>query len=191
MANKAKILQMVGAIKTLYSYYGKDVAQDQLIQLWTGLLKDYSDEEASYGLAEAMKVCTMPPTPADVIRHIEKARDLARDTDVIVWDKLRRSLNECYRLTSYFGDFEELADGRTADMLARTKVKQIWEQLPIEAQRFMGSEAEFIRKSRLDDKSQQIEEARFRKAFPDLRVHAKATEKRLLTDEKLRIGDGA
>lgn len=186
MANKAKVIQMVGAIKTLYSYYAKDVDNQQLVQLWTGLLKDYSDDEASYGLAEAMKVCTMPPTPADVIQHIEKARDMARDTDVIVWDKLRRSMNECYRLTSYFGDFEELADGRTADMLARAKVNEIWEKLPIEAKRFIGSETEFIRKSKLDDKSVQIEEARFRKQFPELRTHAKVEEKKLLNTEEER-----
>lgn len=189
MANKAKVIQMIGAIKTLYSYYAKDVDNQQLVQLWNGLLKDYTDEEASYGLAEAMKVCTMPPTPADVIQHIEKARDMARDTDVIVWDKLRRALNECYRLTSYFGDFEELADGRTADALARDKVKTVWNSLPLEAQRFIGSEAEFIRKSKLDDKSMQIEESRFRKQFPDLRNHAKHEEKRLATAERKLIGE--
>lgn len=190
MANKSKIIQMVGAIKTLYSYYAKDVSQDQLVQLWTGLLKEYTDEEASYGLAEAMKVCTMPPTPADVIQHIEKVRDMARDTDVVVWDKLRRALNETYRLTSYFGDFEELADGRTADTLARNKVKELWEGLPHEAKRFIGSETEFIRKSKLDDKSMQIEESRFRKQFPDLRAHAKHEEKKLLASEDRRLLNG-
>lgn len=187
MANKAKVIQMIGAIKTLYSYYARDVDSQQLVQLWAGLLKDYSDEEASYGLAEAMKTCTMPPTPADVIGYIERARDATRDTDVIVWDKLRRALNECYKLTGYFGDFEELADGRTADALARAKVTEIWEGLPAEAKRFLGSKSEFIRKSKLDEKSQQIEESRFRKAFHDLRKDVKTEEKLLITQERKKL----
>lgn len=190
MASKAKVIQMVGAIKTLYSYYAKDTDTEQLIQLWTGLLKAYPDEEASYGLAEAMKVCTMPPTPADVISHIEKRRDLFRDTDVVIWDKLRKGMNECYRLTGYFGIKEEVSEDKTLDMLAREKVTAIWESLPFEAQRFIGSEREFIRKSKMDEKSLQIEEARFRKAFGELRESAKRSETiRIATEERKRINE--
>ena len=191
MASKAKVTQMVGAIKTLYSYYAKDVNTEQLIQLWTGLLKAYTDEEASYGLAEAMKVCTMPPTPADVIEHIERRRDLARDTDVLVWDKLRQGLNECYRLTGYFGDRQPTSDGRTFSDIAHDKVTKLWESLPIEAQRFIGSEQEFIRKSRLDEKSLSIEESRFRKAFPSLRETAKQIERVAIATEERRKLNGA
>lgn len=190
MANKAKIIQMVGAIKTLYSYYAKDVNNEQLVQLWTGLLKDYTDEEASYGLAEAMKVCTMPPTPADVIQHIEKRRDIARDTDVVVWGKLRQGLNECYRLTGYFGDGQPTSNGRTFSEIAHDKVTTLWEELPLEAQRFIGSEQEFIRKSKLDDKALSIEENRFRKQFPTLRETAKHIERTAIATQERKLING-
>ncbi len=190
MANKAKIIQMVGAIKTLYSYYAKDVDNQQLVQLWFGLLKDYSDEEASYGLAEAMKVCTMPPTPADVISHIEKRRDSMRETDVEVWQKLRQGLDECYRLTGYFGDKQPTASGKTFAEVARDKVTALWRELPTEAQRFIGSEQELIRKSKLDDKALQIEESRFRKQFSDLRETAKRVERiAIATAERKKLHD--
>lgn len=190
MASKAKITQMIGAIKTLYSYYAKDVDAEQLIQLWIGLLKEYPDEEVSYGLAEAMKVCTMPPTPADVISQIEKRRDLMRDNDVRVWDTLRKGLGECYRLTGYFGIREHVDDNTTVDMLAREKIKTLWENLPFEAQRFIGSENEFIRKSKLDEKSLQIEEARFRKQFAELRSQAKTAERiGIQTEERRKLND--
>ena len=70
MASKKKISELIIAIKTLYPYYSKnsnDAENAVLIGTWDMLLKDYTDAEVGTALAQCLRTCKMPPTPADVI----------------------------------------------------------------------------------------------------------------------------
>ena len=44
MASKNTIIKAIAAIKTVYNYFGKDVELSLLLDKWTALLEDYSDE---------------------------------------------------------------------------------------------------------------------------------------------------
>ena len=44
MASQKKIVEMITAIKTIYSYYAKDCDVELLVQTWGVLLRDYKDD---------------------------------------------------------------------------------------------------------------------------------------------------
>ena len=71
MASKNKIIEMIASIKTIYPYYAKDTDVEMLVQTWTVLLKDYSDQEIQAAFYKALQTCKMPPTPADIIEKID------------------------------------------------------------------------------------------------------------------------
>ena len=50
MASQNKIIQMIAAIKTIYSYYAKETDVEMLLKTWTMLLKDYPDNAVEVAL---------------------------------------------------------------------------------------------------------------------------------------------
>lgn len=45
MASKNKILEVIGAIKTIYPYYAKETNVELLVNMWQILFADYADKE--------------------------------------------------------------------------------------------------------------------------------------------------
>ena len=75
MANKTTIIKAIGAIKTIYNYFGKDTDIELLVNTWDSLLKMYSDEEVDKGVFLALQRCKYAPVPADIIEQIEGLRN--------------------------------------------------------------------------------------------------------------------
>ena len=91
MASKKTIIKSIAVIKTIYSYFGKDVDLDLLVDTWTALLSNYTDEEVDRGLFLAMRVCKYAPVPADIIEQIENYRQIENThiRENIIYNELR------------------------------------------------------------------------------------------------------
>ena len=85
MASKKTIIKAIGAIKTVYSYFGKDTDIELLVDTWTALLCEYTDEEVDMGLYKALKSCKYAPVPADIIEHIERLRNKNKPCETELW----------------------------------------------------------------------------------------------------------
>ena len=78
MASQNKIIEMIAAIKTIYSYYAKDTDVQMLVKTWAVLLKNYPDDAVEVAFYKCLQTCKMPPTPADVIEKLSDLIDVNR-----------------------------------------------------------------------------------------------------------------
>lgn len=86
MASQNKITEMIAAIKTIYPYYAKDANVSILVKTWMALLNDYPDDVVEAAFFQALKVCKMPPTPADIIEKIKEMQASLEPTIEELWD---------------------------------------------------------------------------------------------------------
>ena len=148
MASKKKIIEMLTAMKTIYSYYAKDTDLELLVNTWHILLKDYSDEEVEAAFYIAFKRCKMACTPADIVSGINDIRNQNKPSTVDLWaiynDALREVLYLSHRFNYTYVDLSGLSQGEQA----RRRVDEIWEGLPQELKMYLGEKNELIRNAR-------------------------------------------
>lgn len=188
MASKQTIIKAIGAIKTVYSYFGKDTDIELLVNTWTALLAEYTDDEVDRGLFMALKSCKYAPVPADIIEQIEGLRNTSKPSEFELWAQFQRALKEVlyysYRLEYNYIDDSGISQGEQA----RQAIERIWNTLPQELQIYVGDKSELITTARALNYSEgSYERNRFSKVFPILqkRVEANAAlehTKRLLID---------
>ena len=179
--------QVVAAIKGLYSYYGRDTAPDVLVGLWVALMKEYSDDEVSFGLTEAMKVCKTPPTPADVIAEIKKAQS-AKDarTDGELWVAYTAAVRKAYNFTEDMRGTYVHPNGMSDREIAYLNLQNLFDGLPQEVKDYVGGLPGLMQKARQYAHSDLgYEEGRFRKSMPELRELARSREKAQRMEEYL------
>ena len=169
MASKKVIIELLGSIKTIYSYYAKDADLELLINTWEMLLHSYTDEEVKIGMFLSLRVCKYPPTPADVIEQIENQKKIEKPSEQELWALYRQALREtnyyAYRLNYNYIDSTGLSQGEQA----RAAIEGIWEGLPQELKIYLGDKAELIRNAReLNEADISYEKNRFSKTFPIL-----------------------
>ncbi len=191
MASKKVIIELLGSIKTIYSYYAKDADLELLISTWDMLLHSYSDEEVKVGMFLALRVCKYPPTPADVIEQIENQKQIEKPSETELWALYRQALKETnyysYRLNYNYIDSSGVSQGEQA----RIAIEAIWEALPQELQIYLGNKSELLRNAReLNEADISYEKNRFSKTFPILQKRIE-DKKLLLSMNKslLRIGE--
>ena len=169
MASKKVIIELLGSIKTIYSYYAKDADLELLINTWEMLLHSYTDEEVKIGMYLSLRVCKYPPTPADVIEQIENQKKIEKPSEQELWALYRQALKETnyytYRLNYNYIDSSGISQGEQA----RSAIEAIWEGLPQELKIYLGSKNELMRNAReLNEADISYEKNRFSKTFPIL-----------------------
>lgn len=169
MASKKVIVELLGSIKTIYNYYGKDVDLELLVNTWHTLLHSYTDEEVKIGIFLALRVCKYAPTPADVIEQIENQKTIEKPSEQELWALYRQALKETnyysYRLNYNYIDSSGISQGEQA----RIAIEAIWEALPQELKIYLGDKAELVRNAReLNEADLSYEKNRFSKTFPIL-----------------------
>lgn len=176
MASKKTIIKAIAAIKTVYSYFGKDTDIELLVNTWHSLLLEYSDSEVDRGLYKALKVCKYAPVPADIIEQIEELRECKKPSEFELWAQFQKALKEVlylsYRLDYNYIDSTGLSQGEQA----RRRINEIWESLPQELQIYVGDTSELIRASKALNYSEGLsyERNRFSKTLPILQKRVEA-----------------
>lgn len=186
MASQNKIIEMIGAIKTIYSYYAKDTNVELLVNTWTRLLEGYDDAITSAAFYKCLQICKMPPTPADVIEQINALRKANEQTDEELWTIYNRALiataDQVARFEYTFIDSSGISQGEQA----RRKVEEIWQSLPDKIKGYLASKGELMRNARennFDASFSSWEKQRFMKAMPIM-------EKRQEYSDMLRLEGG-
>lgn len=167
MANKKTIIKVIGAIKTVYNYFGKESDIELLVNTWHTLLAEYTDEEVNKGLYMALKKCKYAPVPADIIEQIESFRNIKKPSETQLWVEYQKALKEVlylsYRLNYNYIDYSGLSQGEQA----RRRIDEIWEELPQELQIYVGDKEELLTNARALNYSEgSYERNRFSKNYP-------------------------
>ena len=169
MADKKTIIKAIGAIKTIYSYFGKDTDIELLVNTWDSLLKGYSNEEVDKGVYLALQRCKYAPVPADVIEQIESIRQIKKPCEAELWATLQKALKEVlyfsYRLEYNYIDDSGISQGEQA----KRAISSIWESLPEELKIYIGDKTELVSSAKaLNYAEVGFERNRFSKVFPQL-----------------------
>ncbi len=190
MANKKTIIKAIAAIKTVYSYFGRDADIGLLVDTWHSLLLEYSDEEVDKGLYKALKVCKYAPVPADIIEQIEEMREIKKPSEYELWATYQRALRKVlyfsYRLNYNYIDDSGLSQGEQA----KREIERIWYSLPQELQIYIGDKSELISAARGLNHSEGLsyERNRFSKVFPILQKRVEAKRELEVTKSYLLEG---
>lgn len=185
MASKKTIIKAFGAIKTIYSYFGKDTDLELMVNTWHSLLESYTDEEVNKGVFMALRVCKYAPVPADIIEQIEAFRNKEKPSETELWALYQKALKEVlyysYRLEYTYIDDTGISQGEQA----KRRIAQIWEGLPQELKIYLGDKAELLTNARLLNYSEvSFERSRFSKLFP---IVQKRVEERLAFEKVTNI----
>lgn len=164
MATQNKIIEMIGAIKTIYPYYAKETDVQTLVKTWTLLLKDYPDDVVQVAFYKCLQVCKMPPTPADVIERIESLMSANEPTDEELWNEFTNALRKT-RAEVYYIQYPKYGQDH------RQNIQDIWDKLPEKIKVYVGGKGELIRMARdCDDDEIKFEKTRFLKTMPQVKT---------------------
>ena len=183
MASQKKIVEMITAIKTIYSYYAKDCDVELLVQTWGVLLRDYKDDIVDIAFYNAMQSCKVPPTPADVIDRIKEMKKAHEPPPESLWNELRAAIKETQKQMYYFRFNYIDNSGISQGDRARKKVDDVWNALNEKLKSYLSSKEEMIAIARNDEDDLKYEKSRFLKTLPiiEKRIEDKKQFERLFT----------
>ena len=148
MASRNTIIKAIGAIKTVYSYFGKETDVELLVNTWCALLEEYTDAEVDKGLFMALKRCKYAPVPADIIEQIESLKQIEKPSEVELWVQLQKALKKVlyysYRLEYNYIDDSGISQGEQA----RQAITNVWESMPEALRIYIGDKSELITAAR-------------------------------------------
>ncbi len=179
MASQNKIIEMIAAIKTIYSYYAKDTDVQMLVKTWTVLLKDYPDNAVEVAFYKCLQTCKMPPTPADVIEHLDEMAQADEPTHEELWNCLITAIKEADRYIYRFDFTFVEVNGKTQGQNARADFEKLWNNLPDELKQFIGGKGELIRLTRVSDDDLKFERNRFFKQMPTIQKRQESAKLRI------------
>lgn len=166
MATQKKIIEMIGVIKTLYSYYAKDSDVKALVKSWTALLKDYPDKAVDIAVYKCLQTCKKPPTPADVIEQLKLLVEASEETDELLWRQYVDALDKVLPEVCENGYIKCPLMGETSDD-AYKRIDVVWNGLHERLRLYIGSKGELMRMSRdYTDEDLKFEKIRFFKTMP-------------------------
>lgn len=185
MATQKKIIEMIASVKVVYPYYAKETDVKLLVQTWSLLLADYSDEVVERAFFAALKRCKVPPTPADIIEIITEARKALEPSTEELWSTYHDALIAVRRLVPCFGYTFIDETGISQGEQARQKVREIWNGLPDKIKTYLATESELIRRARESVNAEiSFEKTRFFKTMPTV-------EKRMEHERVFLTRDGS
>lgn len=169
MATTNKIVEMIAAVKVVFSYYAKDTDVGLLVKTWEHLLKPYEDELVEAAFYNALQTCKMPPTPADVIEQINSMRKALAPSDEQLWAVYDDALRRANMLMSRFGYTYIDDSGISQGKQARIALDKLYNDLPEKIKSYLGSKGELMRNAQAwgNDKDYGTwEKPRFMKSMP-------------------------
>lgn len=172
MATTDKIIEIIGAIKTIFPYYSKDISDmqmDMLINTWKTLLKNYPDDVVEVGFYKSLQICKTPPTPADVIEQINALVEAYEPSNEELWGVYEKALRDTWQQMQMFSYTYIDSMGISQGQQARNKVEAIWAGLPEKIKLHIASKGELMRLAReynFNDDFGTFEKQRFIKAMP-------------------------
>ena len=183
MASQKKIVEMITAIKTIYSYYAKECDVELLVQTWGVLLRDYKDDIVDIAFYKAMQSCKVPPTPADIIERVKEMQKASDPTPESLWNELRAAIKETQKQMYYFRFNYIDNSGISQGDRARKKVDDVWNALNEKLKSYLSSKEEMIAIARNDEDDLKYEKSRFFKTLPiiEKRIEDKKQFERLFT----------
>lgn len=187
MASQNKIIEMIAAIKTIYSYYAKDTDVQMLVKTWGVLLKNYPDDAVEVAFYKCLQTCKMPPTPADVIERLDEMMKADEPTHEELWNTFTKALRKTSSLVYRF-DFSFVeANGKTQGQNARAEFNALWNALPDALKQYCGGSGELIRLSRASEEELKFERTRFFKTMPTIEKRQATTELKLSLDNDAKL----
>ena len=171
MATQNKIIEMIAAVKTIYSYYARETDVETLVKTWSMLLRSYDDEIVETAFYKCLQTCKMPPTPADVIEQINSMTQALAPTDTELWAVYEKILYETMKQVERFEYTFVDSSGVSQGKQARQKVEEIWQGLPEIIRRYVGTKGELVRLAREYGYTTDFctyEKQRFLKAMPTM-----------------------
>ena len=114
-----------------------------------------------------MQTCKVPPTPADVIEHINGMVKAEEQTDEELWatysDALQKTLRQMNKFSYTYVDHTGISQGEQA----RNEVERIWQRLPEKVKMFLSTKGELMNRAReLEYSDIAFERNRFMKSMP-------------------------
>lgn len=169
MVSKAKISEIIGAIRSIYPYYAKDGLIAVTANVWERVLQNYNDEEVGAAFYLCLQSCKVPPTPADIIERINGARKALEPSNEQLWSVYYDALVRTLDLMAQFSYTFVESDGISQGQKARNKVDKLYEGLPEKIKEYLGSKGELMRIARsLNTQDASFEKSRFLKAMPSV-----------------------
>lgn len=169
MVSKAKISEIIGAIRSIYPYYAKDGMIAVTASVWERVLQNYNDEEVSAAFYSCLQSCKVPPTPADIIERINGARKALEPSNEQLWGVYYDALIRTLDLMAQFSYTFVESDGISQGQKARNKVDKLYEGLPEKIKEYLGGKGELMRIARsINTQDASFEKARFLKAMPSV-----------------------
>lgn len=187
MASQNKIIEMIAAIKTIYSYYAKDTDVQMLVKTWGVLLKNYPDEAVEVAFYKCLQTCKMPPTPADVIERLDEMMKADEPTHEELWNTFTKTLRKTSSLVYRFDFTFVEANGKTQGQNARAEFNALWDALPEALKQYCGGSGELIRLSRASEEELKFERTRFFKTMPTIEKRQATTELKLSLDNDAKL----
>lgn len=172
MATTNKIIEMIGAIKTIYPYYSKDISKEQiatLVKTWETLLKNYPDDVVEIGFHKSLQICKTPPTPADVIEQINALVEAYEPSNEELWSVYEKALRDTCQQMQMFSYTYIDSTGISQGQQARNRVEAIWAGLPEKIKLHIASKGELMRLAQeynFNEDFCTFEKQRFIKAMP-------------------------
>ena len=147
---------------------------------WFESLRDYTDEEVIKAFRICLKKCKTPPTIADIVEKIEKARDLKRPSKAEVWEQLLQAVDKTKKSV-----FVEDRGFRPLYVLKNDECKSIFYTLPKCVRKWLGFDT-FCGYAEKTATALDVERARFMKEIDEIRETIREYEQ-ISTNELLKI----
>lgn len=153
---------------------------DLMMNAWFESLRDYTDEEVIKAFRICLKKCKTPPTIADIVEKVEKARDLKRPSKADVWEQLLQAVEKTKKSV-----YVEDRGFRALYALKNDECKSIFYTLPKCVRKWLGFDA-FCSYAEMSTTALNVERARFMKEIDEIRDTIREYEQ-IETNELLQI----
>lgn len=158
--------EIMATIAATYRYTYKDCPKETMERMmvaWFESLRDYEDEEVLKAFRICLRRCKTPPTIADIVEKIEKARDLKRPSKSEVWERILQAVEKTKKQV-----YSEQYGYRPLYRLKNEECRKIFVDLPQSVRKWMGFDA-FCSYGDMTATSLNVERSRFMKEIDEIR----------------------
>lgn len=158
--------EILKTVAATYRYTFKDCPRETMERMtvaWFESLRDYEDEEVLKAFRICLRKCKAPPTIADMVEKIEKARDLKRPSKSEVWEIVLKAVSESKRQV-----YTERYGYKPLYWLKNEECKKIFCTLPQSVKKWMGFDA-FCSYGEMNVTALGVERSRFMKEIDEIR----------------------
>lgn len=179
------INEMTKTIAANYRFTYKDCTDDAMKRMmvsWFECLQDYTDEEGWKAFRICLRKCKNPPTIADIVEKIEKARDLKRPSKSEVWERILKAVAETKKQV-----YSNECGWRPMYKLKNEECRKIFSGLPQSVKKWLGFDA-FCSYGDMNATALNVERARFMKEIDEIRL-AIREDRQMALNDVLMIGE--